>query len=33
LAEDELARPSLDDLVAKQRAHASLEDEAVLVLA
>jgi len=30
---DELARPGFDDIVAEQRAHASLEDEAVLVLA
>src|SRR5919109_4741023 len=31
--EDEIARPGLDDLVAEQRAHPPLEDEAVLVLA
>lgn len=31
--EDQVARPRLDDLVAEQRAHPTLEDEAVLVLA
>src|SRR5690242_14253421 len=31
--EDELTRPSLDDFVAQERAHASLEYEAVFVLA
>src|SRR5581483_7821340 len=31
--EHQVARPGLDDVVAQQRAHAPLEDEAVLVLA
>src|SRR5581483_1157701 len=31
--EDEIARARLDDVVAEQRAHPALEDEAVLVLA
>src|SRR5207253_967494 len=31
--EDEIARPRLDDLVAEQRAHPSLDHEAVFVLA